>query len=83
MTLNTVIGIDASLTATGVAVWRDGRVFLDTIRTSPETPLPVRWRQITSRIWPCITTNTVAAREGVFKERLKGDAALRLPSTSP
>lgn len=77
MTATTVIGIDASLSATGVALWRDGRVFLDTIRTSPSTPLPMRWRQITSRIWPCITTNTLVAKEGVFRG-LKGDAALRL-----
>lgn len=77
MTVTTVIGIDAALTATGVAVWRDGRMFLDTIRTHPPTPLPARWRQVTSRIWPCITSNTLVVKEAVFKG-LKGDAALRL-----
>lgn len=78
MAVTTVIGIDAALAATGVAVWRDGRVYLDTIRTSPQTkPRPARWRQITSRIWPCISTNTLAVVEAVY-QGAQGDTALRL-----
>ena len=78
MTVTTVIGIDAALAATGVAVWRDGRFYLDTIRTSPDTtPRPARWRQITAPIWPCVTTNTLAVVEAVF-QGAKGDTALRL-----
>ncbi|NED57828.1 crossover junction endodeoxyribonuclease RuvC [Micromonospora aurantiaca] len=83
MTTTTVIGIDAALAATGVAVWRrsqtgPGRFYLDTIRTSPDTtPRPARWGQITAPIWPCITTNTLAVVEAVF-QGAKGDTALRL-----
>lgn len=83
MTATTVIGIDAALAATGVAVWRyrppgPGRFYLDTIRTSPDTaPRPARWAQITAPIWPCVTTNTLAVVEAVF-QGAKGDVALRL-----
>jgi len=78
VTVTTVIGIDAALAATGVAVWREGRIYLDTIHTSPETrPRPARWGQITAPIWPCITTNTLAVVEAVF-QGAKGDTALRL-----
>lgn len=78
MTVTTVIAVDAALASTGVAVWREGRYYLDTIHTSPDTkPAPARWGQITAPIWPCITTNTLAVVEAVF-QGAKGDVALRL-----
>lgn len=75
--VTTVIGIDGSLTATGLAVWRDGRFTSRTIHTAPGVPVEDRWRYICGHIWPAITTHCVAAIEGVFKGA-KGRQALDL-----
>lgn len=75
----TVIGVDASLTSTGVAVWHDGRWTFGTIRTSPDgMTLEQRWRYITARLWPRLTTRTLAVVEGVFSGPGHGGAALDL-----
>lgn len=65
--MTTIIGIDGALAATGLAVWRDGRVAVRTIHTSPELPHEERWRHIGSQIWPAIQEGqTLAVIEGVF-----------------
>lgn len=75
--VTTVVGIDGSLTATGLAVWRDGRFTSRTIHTSPGIPVEDRWRYICGHIWPAITSHCVCAIEGVFKGA-KGRQALDL-----
>lgn len=49
--VTTVIGIDPSLTATGVAVWRNGKTYSFTVRTTPEDSDDVRWGHVLARVW--------------------------------
>ncbi|MEV7264674.1 crossover junction endodeoxyribonuclease RuvC [Micromonospora aurantiaca] len=62
--VTTVLGIDASLTATGLAAWRDGRISTTTIRTGPEMgDNRVRRHYIAAHITPMVTRNTLAIKE--------------------
>lgn len=74
--MTTVIGVDASLTATGIAIWHGGRVQLGTIKTTPEMgDEPERWRRICTRIWPHLRRDTLAALEAVPVYKGKSPAA--------
>lgn len=63
----TVIGLDASLASSGVAVWRDGLWTFDTIRTRPDMDVEDRWAVIAEdvgrRVHPY---RTVVVLEAVF-----------------
>jgi Holliday junction resolvasome RuvABC endonuclease subunit len=77
--MTTIMGIDHSLAATGLAVWRDGRfVAVRTLRTRNMGEDPHGWataerhRSIVGRIVPFIVPqDTVAGVEG--RIRIKGD----------
>ncbi len=45
-----ILGIDLSLTSTGLAIWRDRKLELDTIHT-PDLRGKQRWAAICGRIW--------------------------------
>lgn len=49
--MTTVIGIDPSLTATGVAVWRNGKTYSFTVCTSTTDADEERWGAVLARIW--------------------------------
>jgi crossover junction endodeoxyribonuclease RuvC len=83
--MSTFIAIDHSLTATGLAVWRDGRVWVRTIRTSKPPEDPHGWgnaprhRRIASEVIAYVTPDdTVAAIEGRLKYEGHGAADLDL-----
>ncbi|MBM0256362.1 crossover junction endodeoxyribonuclease RuvC [Micromonospora sp. 4G55] len=79
--VTTVLGIDASLTATGIAAWRDGRLSTATIRTTPEMgDHRTRRHHIAAQIAPYVTRNTLAVKEAVPLYKGKGarDNALEL-----
>lgn len=52
--MTTIVGIDGALASTGLAVWRDGRISVRTIRTFPGRPAEERWRLIGAQIWPAL-----------------------------
>lgn len=70
--MTVVLGIDPSLSATGLAVWRDDpaahqgvHTTVTTLETSPDDPAELRWHQILTRIWPHIVPGqTCAVIEG-------------------
>lgn len=80
--MRTVIGVDPSLSRTGVAVWRDGAVSTLSIPTTRQDgPRVVRERIICGRIMPLIggLGRTVAIVEAVHMSRLqRGRTALDL-----
>lgn len=79
--VTSVLGIDASLTSTGFALWRDGRIHLRTITTSPETgDMRTRRHRIAAEITPAVTRRTLAVKEGVplYKGKSRGGNALEL-----
>lgn len=79
MTTRTVIGLDLSLSRTGVAVWRNGLVVLRSFETSPDTMDTVRWHQIAVRIWPFITAkDTHAVIEGPVDIKGRGNTTQTL-----
>lgn len=77
--MTTIIGIDHSLAATGLAVWRDGRfIAVRTLRTRPRDQDPYGWtmaerhRSIVGGIVPYVEPeDTLAGIEG--RIRIKGD----------
>lgn len=88
--MRTVIGIDPSMTSTGVAVWREGRIGTFRVPTSPADGHRVdRQRLIVGRILPLLgervvqishraTAQTVCLIEAVHQGKHKGRAALDL-----
>lgn len=77
MSIRTVIGLDYSLTSTGMASWVDGRVFLTSIPTSPFATLEQRSHTTIGRILaqldPGGWESTLVTTEGRIKPR---DAAV-------
>ncbi len=49
--MTTVIGVDPSIAATGVASWTDGRIATYTMGTNSKLPVQRRWRQIVDPLW--------------------------------
>ena len=50
--MTTIIGLDLSLSATGLCVWRDGTLHAETITTKPDECMPRRYLAITGQLWP-------------------------------
>lgn len=63
--LTTIIALDLSLAATGLCVWRDGDIRVETITTAPDECVPRRYRLIAGLIWPEIdrTGPTLVVKE--------------------
>lgn len=61
--VTTVIGIDPSLSATGIARWRQGRLSTITIPTNDKASFEDRIRTITGHIWPLVTRRTFVVLE--------------------
>lgn len=77
--MTTVIGGDVALAATGLAVWRDGAVHLETIKTSIEDgDKPTRWSKIGHRIYPWAGRETLYVAEGVYHRAGFGAVSLDL-----
>lgn len=69
--MTTIIGIDPSMSATGLAVWHDGgttiTVTVGTLETATDLPAEQRWHQIAARIWPHVEIgNTAVVMEGAI-----------------
>lgn len=84
--MRTVIGVDPSLSCTGVALWREGEVSTFSVKTKPVYgPRVVRERVIVERVlsWvPILRQNrehtTLIMIEAVFLQRLRGRTSLDL-----
>ncbi len=76
----TVVGLDGALARSGLAVWRNGRITLRTIHSSPHEPIETRWRRICGQLWPVLSSHCVVVVEAVFKGA-KGRTALDLAMT--
>lgn len=65
--MTTIIGIDAALANTGIAVWHDGLISVQTIHTMPGMP-EERWQAIGDRVWAIARKDpdTIVALEAVF-----------------
>jgi Holliday junction resolvasome RuvABC endonuclease subunit len=75
----TIIGVDASFGRTGVAVWRDGKVALDSAGTSSQESLPSRRRQIRSLIFRWAGPDpTLIVIEATYLHKVKGNSPLML-----
>lgn len=48
--MTTIVGVDPSISSTGLAVWRDGSISVQTVTSDTKEPWPVRWRQILTGI---------------------------------
>ena len=75
--VTTVVGLDGALSHSGLAVWRDGRITMRTIHTSPHEAAEVRWRRICGQIWPALSSHCLVVLEAVFRGA-KGRTALDL-----
>jgi Holliday junction resolvasome RuvABC endonuclease subunit len=66
--VTTVIGVDPSLSSTGLVTWRDGRIFVATVVTAPGLPAPMRHDMIVMRILgmvdPAGPSHTLVVIEG-------------------
>jgi Holliday junction resolvasome RuvABC endonuclease subunit len=49
--MTTIIGVDPSMSSTGIAVWRNGLVSSRTVRTSPREGDVLRWRRVLCEVW--------------------------------
>lgn len=78
----TVLGIDPSMSATGLAVWRDDGVSIHThvvtLETAAGIPTEQRWHQIACRIWPHIVGTTAAVMEGAIDVKGRGQTTQHL-----
>lgn len=65
--MTTIIGVDAALANTGIAIWRDGLMSVTTIHTAPGMP-EERWQYIGDRVWAMARKDpdTIVALEAVF-----------------
>lgn len=61
--MTTIIGVDPSMAATGLAVWRNERAYCDTLTTSPRAGTVIRWREILQRVWSQVDGPTVMVVE--------------------
>lgn len=74
MNVTTVLGIDPSLSATGLAVWRrdraargGARTTVTALETDTDVPTELRWHQIATRMWSHVDVgHTVAVMEGAI-----------------
>lgn len=77
--VTTVLGIDPSTTATGLAVWHLNptgtvRTTVTTLETDAGDPMELRWHQMATRIWAHIDTgHTVAVMEGAVDRTGRGN----------
>lgn len=81
VTITTVLGIDPSKSATGLAVWRsDGYVCLTTLETDTGVADEQRWHQIATRIWSHIIPDghTYAVMEGAIDVKGRGNTTQAL-----
>ena len=77
----TIIGFDGSLTASGLARWRDGLWHFETIRTSPDDPatpsIEHRWARIIGHLRPHLgePQRVLVVAESVFSNANHGQAS--------
>jgi len=88
--MTTVVGVDPSLTATGLCTWRDGRFYVDTIVTPSTMPAAERHHVIVTRVLRMADPSdvgraqprrTVFVVEGLLKpggDALRGNSYLEL-----
>jgi Holliday junction resolvasome RuvABC endonuclease subunit len=77
--MRTVIGVDPSLSCTGVAVWRNGSVRTFSVKTSPDDgPRVVREMIICAAIMPWVRGATSSMVEAVYQQKLRGRTSLDL-----
>ena len=63
--MSTIIGVDPSLTGTGLVTWRDGRFYVTTVTTNPKDPMPERHHIIVMRILGMVDLgDSLAVMEG-------------------
>lgn len=82
--MTTIIGIDLSLSSTGLVSWRDGRIYTATVETPAGWSAPVRHHHIVNRVLaqrdpkPGRTLAVVEARIKPSEEAMRGTSTLDL-----
>lgn len=67
----TVVGVDPSMTATGVAVLRNGSEYSYTVTSSPDEDDTLRWNRVTAKVFAEFDTRTVVVIEDLPKGPIK------------
>jgi len=68
--VTTIIGVDPSITSTGLVTWRNGRIFVATVATHPAAVMAQRHHDIAMRILTMAErnrANTLVVMEGRIK----------------